>query len=1383
MADNEIKLEEQVLDGEQVGPISADITLDKMVGSIAMQDQFLSGAGEEIVIEVREDIEVTGVSDLLELKADFDNITDNIKSSIIEAQNTVSDANATLKNIIAYLDDIEDMKDQVAEDRSQVSKMKSDVEDMQTRVTDLSSSVYQAKNYVDNEVANFDTKLAEANKLDSSIKDQVSEANRVLRSISNRSTEFDTKLSTAKGYLDSVTNLKGSVENLAKQVSSDKEDVSNNQSIVDRLTKEVRTTKVAIDSIESSLNTKHSEVLRKADEVEADRAQVASRATQVSSDASEVSTWHSETKTFRDDAQESKSKAFQWRSDAETFRDLAETASDNASDSETKAENYKDAAETAQADVSTKHSDVVNKHTDVVNKANQVASNTAKVASNKAATDNNAAAAQQSEDEAENWADEAKAWAISKPNNSAKYWAEEAEKALNKAYVSGGTWNPKKQGEYPSTTNISGDTRWTVVLGGRNETYRYTSGDLDDTTVRSGDELFYDISESKWSVIQVPLTSGVESIISPASGEEQGRVTITAAKLNSLTKTESDNRYLAKRAKAESAKVADAANKLSAPITVSITGDATGQVSALDGSRDVSIPITIDSYKKSEADGKFANKTEVVPKSGGEFTGNVRSTKVVSAPILRTAADGSWGLSIGTDPKYPGISPVGPTGDAKFDKQLRFNNGKWQANDRDIFTKEFPPNPSEVGALPVNAKAKSSEDSDKLGGVSPSSFLRSDQDDTMSGVLKLSGVGKVMEIGDLNSDNAHIRFGNSSFGWRVEYNGSTSGQQGNEFQIMSDNFDSGIRIGHEGSLEVLRHGISGWSNVALEDRPNVFTPVQFFDNEVRVGRLDTDKFNHRLESKDSGATYRTDNPNRWRMYGPNGTFLQANHNNKTLDSVNYDLHEKGKRVYSPNNKPTAADVDALPANGKAVDASKLNGRADHYHPDNKPSAAELGVLSANGKAKNSAKSDYATRSGELRVHDTRNDEVPTDYGSGKMVWAEFKRAKSIGLSGNYCGSIVFQPWGDPTGNGTYNLLFQDGNMYYRHATIGAESWSKPYAFYHEGNKPSASDVGARPSNWTPRWQDIRLKPATFDSEWSKISGKPSSYPSSWNDVANKPRFATRWPTINEVLSRNDVSDSKLSFRMKGCALDIGGGTQTYNEDTYIRMGDKTYAWKINYHGTSSGASGNELQVISTKTGKGYQIDHQGNFELEKGNGWEQVATVNSDITGNAKTATTATTATTASNAKKLNGRSDYYHPNNKPSASDVRAVPVETSGGHKVARLHTAINKNTSVELMEEDKHGLIVGYNGDDNYGYIVGRDNYTDREIVTFPRRGEFVDVKTNLRENGQRVYSPNNKPTAADVGAEPALRPEQTRSIFTGTGSPSNALGEDGDLYIED
>ncbi|WP_216648633.1 hypothetical protein, partial [Salinivibrio sp. VYel6] len=47
-----------------------------------------------------------------------------------------------------------------------------------------------------------------------------------------------------------------------------------------------------------------------------------------------------------------------------------------------------------------------------------------------------------------------------------------------------------------------------------------------------------------------------------------------------------------------------------------------------------------------------------------------------------------------------------------------------------------------------------------------------------------------------------------------------------------------------------------------------------------------------------------------------------------------------------------------------------------------------------------------------------------------------------------------------TGNGTYNLLFQDGNMYYRHAKIGAASWSKPYAFYHEGNKPSASDVGA-----------------------------------------------------------------------------------------------------------------------------------------------------------------------------------------------------------------------------------------------------------------------------------------------------------------------------------
>lgn len=40
------------------------------------------------------------------------------------------------------------------------------------------------------------------------------------------------------------------------------------------------------------------------------------------------------------------------------------------------------------------------------------------------------------------------------------------------------------------------------------------------------------------------------------------------------------------------------------------------------------------------------------------------------------------------------------------------------------------------------------------------------------------------------------------------------------------------------------------------------------------------------------------------------------------------LTEKGQRVYSPNNKPTADDVDALPSDGKAADSLKLNGYTD-----------------------------------------------------------------------------------------------------------------------------------------------------------------------------------------------------------------------------------------------------------------------------------------------------------------------------------------------------------------------------------------------------------------------------------------------------------------------
>ncbi|WP_172971756.1 hypothetical protein, partial [Salinivibrio sp. VYel6] len=132
--------------------------------------------------------------------------------------------------------------------------------------------------------------------------------------------------------------------------------------------------------------------------------------------------------------------------------------------------------------------------------------------------------------------------------------------------------------------------------------------------------------------------------------------------------------------------------------------------------------------------------------------------------------------------------------------------------------------------------------------------------------------------------------------------------------------------------------------------------------------------------------------------------------------------------------------------------------------------------------------------------------------------------------------------------------------------------------------------------------------------------------------------------------------NNMTFTGTGEILTIGHAGSLDSRDAHIRIGNATYGWKLNYKGTSTGEQGNEFQVVSTHTDKGYQIDHEGNFELLTGGGGKKkIATTDSDITGNAKT------ATTASNARKLNGRADHYHPDNKPTPAELGAAPVENA--------------------------------------------------------------------------------------------------------------------------
>ena len=79
-------------------------------------------------------------------------------------------------------------------------------------------------------------------------------------------------------------------------------------------------------------------------------------------------------------------------------------------------------------------------------------------------------------------------------------------------------------------------------------------------------------------------------------------------------------------------------------------------------------------------------------------------------------------------------------------------------------------------------------------------------------------------------------------------------------------------------------------------------------------------------------------------------------------------------------------------------------------------------------------------------------------------------AVHIGADNTYC-HYVLETEKLTNGHWFNSTLSVRGEIY------AGDDWKQQV--YHEGFKPSASDVGARPSDWVPAWGDVTDKPSTF----------------------------------------------------------------------------------------------------------------------------------------------------------------------------------------------------------------------------------------------------------------------------------------------------------------
>lgn len=91
-----------------------------------------------------------------------------------------------------------------------------------------------------------------------------------------------------------------------------------------------------------------------------------------------------------------------------------------------------------------------------------------------------------------------------------KHWADEARKAADETYVSGGVFTPTALKEYPDYATVTRDTQWIVGFANAGDNYKFTAGPLAGKTARNLDVMFLDHPAMTLSL--VPNPSGVSVV-------------------------------------------------------------------------------------------------------------------------------------------------------------------------------------------------------------------------------------------------------------------------------------------------------------------------------------------------------------------------------------------------------------------------------------------------------------------------------------------------------------------------------------------------------------------------------------------------------------------------------------------------------------------------------------------------------------------------------------------------------------------------------------------------------------------------------------------------------------------------------------------------------
>ncbi|QIG60717.1 tail fiber protein [Vibrio phage VPT02] len=528
------------------------------------------------------------------------------------------------------------------------------------------------------------------------------------------------------------------------------------------------------------------------------------------------------------------------------------------------------------------------------------------------------------------------------------------------------------------------------------------------------------------------------------------------------------------------------------------------------------------------------------------------------------------------------------------------------------------------------------------------------------------------------------------------------------------------------------------------------------------------------------------------------------------------ITEQGERVYSPNNKPSASDIGALPATGKAA---------------------------------NSAKADTAGQALYLEATD-RRDVTPETAHTGRkkrVVRPFFVDNAAFPATnrpmGKYSDLLVMDTYSDATGGRVNGIVAcKNSNALFHVQGEQDGEWTTSEKVYTTAQKPTAAEVGAHPNSWKPSWNDVSSKPAqaTRWPKWGEISDKPGTMPPDththpWSQITGIPSYATRWPKWSEVagkpgnlLTQTTADTRYMSKNAKPDAttldgIDSTGFSRAYSSNLSTGGGTWTTAQMVSWL-KSQGAFKTMSWVCRCSWA------YASNRILDTGHGKICFAGCVIEVIGRESNYTIrVTTPTTSSGGGTTNAEFIYvfngdgyspgwrrqYNSARKPtpgelgvySKSESNSRFMDKNGGTFNGDLISSARNRGLFGTYDSRKTDQIwcmgTSWRNDasgNNFGTLYGLGYKHTNNPTGGTMAGGHQGVwcingvpKAAMGEHGlwsagqvyvsskrYKCYHEGFRPSAKDIGAEPKLAADRKRKITYGTGNPTG--GSDGDIYIQ-